>query len=895
MPFELRVLSQSGDCLNVEFVGTPQIKDGKVIGILGIAHDTTERKRVEETLRENLAQLSKKNRYETIISTLTESVHRSINLQEVLENAVEAMSQNIEGADNVSIYLVEGKEAVMKVHRGYGDLLVKRVRRIPYPKDYTWKTIMEGKPRYCPDVDQDGVIGRVGREIGIKSYLSMPIRFEGRAIGALNISSFQKNAFNEEELKLLEIVARQIEVAINNAQQAEALRQSEECYRILFDQSPVGVYIFDRDLKIMHCNDRMVRILRTSYDRIIGVDLRKLRNQGMQSLVERVFEGQCAVYEGLYEATNSSAKLWVSVRLSPLRNAGGEVIGGMAVVEDITERKQAEELLQKANAELEMRVQERTHELYRINRDLEKEIAERRRAEEALRESFIQLSRKNRYETIISTVTRGVHQSIDLQEVFENAVESMSKNIEGVDNVSIYLVEGKEAVMKVHRGLPEWFIKRAGKIPYPKGFTWKTIIEGKPRYCTDVDQDTFIGSAGRELGTKSYLSMPIRVEGKTIGCINIHSLQRSAFDKEEIRLLEIVAKQIEVAINNARQAEALRESEEKYRALYEDNPSMYFTVDMEGKILSVNRFGLEQLGYTAEELIGQSVLNIFHEDDKQAVRKQFTACLKNPGKTNYWEFRKIRKDGTVLWVREASRAVRETDGSTVILIVCEDITERKQAEEQIKESLKEKEVLLKEVQHRVKNNLQVISSLLDLQTEYFTDKKAIGVFKETHNRVRSMALIHEQLYQSKHLARVDFAEYIRNLGTYLFQSYGVKSEAVSLKVGVDNVFLDVDTAITCGLIINELVSNSLKYAFNGRKKGEIGISLRSDNGNGFTLTVRDNGVGFPKHLDFRKTKSLGLQLVNALTNQLGGAIRLNREGGTEFRIMFGNQKHKKGG
>lgn len=219
------------------------------------------------------------------------------------------------------------------------------------------------------------------------------------------------------------------------------------------------------------------------------------------------------------------------------------------------------------------------------------------------------------------------------------------------------------------------------------------------------------------------------------------------------------------------------------------------------------------------------------------------------------------------------------------------IAKRKQAEEQIKASLKEKEVLLKEIHHRIKNNLQVISSLLNLQSGYIIDKDAIEMFKESQNRVKSMALIHEKLYQSKDLARIDFAEYIRNLTNYLFRSYGVTSNRIKLKKNVDDVFLGLDTAIPCGLIINELVSNSLKHAFPDGKEGEIHICLFLDNDK-FTLIVRDNGVGFPKDLDFRNTESLGLQLVITLVEQLEGTIDLKRSGGTEFKIIFTELKYK---
>ncbi len=302
----------------------------------------------QKAIWENLAQLSKKNRYETIASAVTQSVHKSINLEEVLENAVEALSKNIEGAEHVGIHLVDGEEAVMKAYRGHPDWFVERVRRIPCPKGFTWKTIIDGKPRYCPDVDEDPFIGPAGREVGTKSYLSMPIKCSGETIGCVNLHSFKKNAFEEEELKLLEVTAYQIEAAINHARYAEALQQSEERYRTLFDQSPVGVYIFDKDFTITHCNERMVQILQSSYDKIIGVNLRRLKNHCVLPLIEKVFAGEFASYEGFYEATNSSARLWTSIRLSPLRDSSGNVIGGMAVVEDITERKKMEEELTKA-------------------------------------------------------------------------------------------------------------------------------------------------------------------------------------------------------------------------------------------------------------------------------------------------------------------------------------------------------------------------------------------------------------------------------------------------------------------------------------------------------------------------------------------------------------------
>ncbi|MDZ7262642.1 MAG: ATP-binding protein, partial [candidate division KSB1 bacterium] len=219
-----------------------------------------------------------------------------------------------------------------------------------------------------------------------------------------------------------------------------------------------------------------------------------------------------------------------------------------------------------------------------------------------------------------------------------------------------------------------------------------------------------------------------------------------------------------------------------------------------------------------------------------------------------------------------------------------ELTERKRAEEQLKASLREKEVLLKEIHHRVKNNLQIISSLIYLQSKNIQDKEVLQMFQESQNRVKSMALIHEKLYKSKDLARIDCAEYIKSLVTHLFHSYRVHSNAIKLEIDVDDIPLSIDTAIHCGMIINELVSNSLKHAFPSGKAGEIRIKARSGNDNKFTLIVSDDGVGFPKDLDFQNTKSLGLQLVCNLTNQLGGSIELDTSRGTLFKINFSDLK-----
>ncbi len=221
-------------------------------------------------------------------------------------------------------------------------------------------------------------------------------------------------------------------------------------------------------------------------------------------------------------------------------------------------------------------------------------------------------------------------------------------------------------------------------------------------------------------------------------------------------------------------------------------------------------------------------------------------------------------------------------------------SELREAEDQITRSLREKETLLKEIHHRVKNNLQIIYSMLNLQMPYIKDEQAIEMFKESKDRVYSMALIHEKLYRSESLAKIDLFEYIRSLIENLFLSYGVSERVVKTQIQVENIALEIDTLIPCALIINELVSNSLKHAFPNVRQadetGEIQIDLRRAAGSRLVLTISDNGVGLPEGLDIQNCESLGMQLVNVLVKQLNGIMHLDSKGKTEFVITFAESK-----
>jgi PAS domain S-box-containing protein len=415
----------------------------------------------------------------------------------------------------------------------------------------------------------------------------------------------------------------------------------------------------------------------------------------------------------------------------------------------------------------------------------------------------------------------------------------------------------------------------------------------------------------KRAGRAAYINLPLRARGRTVGTI-LAGITEGPITPEQQQVLVRLADVAAVAIENARLHEsvenelaarveaeqALHQSEARYRTLVEQIPAVTWiaALDEVGSTLYVSPQIETMLGFTADEWTDNPEIwsRQVHPQDRERVLAEYTRS--QAGREPFCcEYRLLTRDGRVVWVQDEAALVRDEAGQPRLSQgVMLDVTERVRMEEQIRASLQEKEVLLREVHHRVKNNLQVVSSLLGLQAEATRDRKVLAMFQETQRRVKSMALIHERLYRSENLARIDFAGYAHNLTMTLLQSYRVDQDAVHLAIDVQNVALGLEMAVPCGLIINELVSNALKHAFPPGTAGEIRIALRSTDGE-FILTVSDTGAGFPPGLDFRHTETLGLQLVILLVEQLGGTIELHRGGGTRFEITFAEVKHKSRG
>jgi PAS domain S-box-containing protein len=314
-------------------------------------------------------------------------------------------------------------------------------------------------------------------------------------------------------------------------------------------------------------------------------------------------------------------------------------------------------------------------------------------------------------------------------------------------------------------------------------------------------------------------------------------------------------------------------------------PNPVFYKDSQGLYLGCNKACEEAWGISREELIGKTVFEQHPRDLAETYHSRDAELFRQPG-VQVYETSVAHADGTRKDVILLKATFTHLDGSLGGLIGIEmDITERKRAEEQVLASLKEKEVLLKEIHHRVKNNMQIISTLLALQAKYDQGKNPAAVFQDCQNRIRSMALIHESLYNTENLASINFRHYLEQLGARLLASYGSAAQGLKVTMAGADWYLDISQAVPCGLIANELMVNSLKHAFPGRKEGEIQVSLEVA-GDRRILEVRDNGVGLGPDFDLENPATFGWLMVKNLTKQLGGNCTVQSNGGTSCRIVF---------
>jgi len=403
--------------------------------------------------------------------------------------------------------------------------------------------------------------------------------------------------------------------------------------------------------------------------------------------------------------------------------------------------------------------------------------------------------------------------------------------------------------------------------------------------------------ASGEIRNVGVHAVPLNIRNRTAVLCIIDKTKEEEVDRDCNQLegmakkrtieLERVNEMLKTEIEERKLAEkALQESEDFLKSIVENIPDMIFVKEAkELRFVRFNRAGEELLGYDRTEMCGKNDFDFFPEDEAVFFTKKDREVLSagrlidipdEPINTRY--------KGERLLHTKKIPILDEQGNPKYLLGISEDVTEHRKAEELLKASLKEKETLLKEMYHRVKNNMQLISSMLHLQARASLEPDVREALTVAQGRIKSMALVHEKLYHSKSLTQIDFGEYLKDIIALLSRSYGKRN--IRCRVEVDNISLSIETAIPLGIIANELISNTMKYAFPDDMEGELFFRLLQKEDGRVTMTARDDGVGIPDAVDFQNMPSLGLQLVKDLVCQINGAVELDRSNGTTFVITF---------
>lgn len=537
------------------------------------------------------------------------------------------------------------------------------------------------------------------------------------------------------------------------------------------------------------------------------------------------------------------------------------------------------------------------------------------------------LKKNEEYLKLLYEAGQMANSTFDINELYNKSFEYIAK-ITSANCIVISSVTEDRKFIKAEAVNISNEIVDASKLPMMKlspegkGTQTQAIYTGKAFIENDLDKrfkmssnNLYIDKEGviipeheedDEHVSKSAILVPLKHNNDVIGVLQVQSFKKNFYNEEDMHRLEPFANMFSSALqrnklyrkvqNELFEKEAAYKQLRKFSKGIERSPNSIVITNNNYEIEYVNPYFTEMTGYTFEEVVGKNPNILKSGQTKKDTYEEMWKTLAS-GETWQGEFLNLKKTGELFWESASIGPITDSTGKiTHYIAIKQDITEKKKKDKELKDSLEEKEIMLKEIHHRVKNNLQVVSSLLNMQVEQYSHPEAIEAINSSRNRVKAMALVHENLYKSRNIAKTSLKEYIIMLAKNIYSSYGVSFERVKFHCDTNSIEFGLDTIIPLGLILNEAISNSLKHGFPNEQSGEISIFLdekANDAGEEmYVMYIKDNGKGLPEGFDPEKTNSLGMTLLTSLSTQLDGNTIINNKVGTEIIINFKELKYK---
>ncbi|PID89508.1 MAG: hypothetical protein CSB01_01640 [Bacteroidia bacterium] len=614
-----------------------------------------------------------------------------------------------------------------------------------------------------------------------------------------------------------------------------ALKNSVKHFRQLSEKTHIGICTTSIQGELLYTNTEIFKILDISphTKNINWLNCEFYINNGLSAIYKEFLAQERLLIREHIIHGKGNRKIYISIIISPVFNVYNRFSGAEIMIIDITKQKKSEELI-------------------KLERDI----------------SFY-LSKTGNRKLTLKFLLRYVYR------------------VEEVGAIGLYsLKKTKEFSLEFEKSLFA-FVQKKKERDFSREIT-KYLLLKKPTYISSSEFPKFLSDKVKAAfceEVKSIVVLPVMWEGKFLLGMLLLIRNYSEVSEEFRHFLEALCVQIGESIVRIRTTEKLQKSEENYRTIVEGQNEIISRFFPDGTLTFVNKAYCSYFNAEYNDLVGRNwILKCSERTRKFVWNKLRELNPQNP--TQHYDYKTFDSFGKQKWTQWTNKALFDENGNMIqIQSIGHDITCLKKTEEKLKSALKEKERLLSEVHHRVKNNMQMVSSMLKLQARTLNSENALESFHVSVNRIKSMAIIHEKLYESKNFGQIELKEYLADLCDGLINAYNNEKD-INLRLNISPIMLEIDPAITLGLLLNELIMNALKYAFEGRDSGLLRISLYELYPKNYQLIVEDNGIGLPEDFEEKKKKSLGMKLIYGLANEMGGTIDIKSDKGTTFIVSF---------